>query len=111
MSQYQSAYAVRQPKRKWWTGRRKLLAFLCVIGAALVAVAVVPRALAASATHNYNDPGQLAQAVKAQEPGAVSAACAHLTGTRYTCAVDFPGNSLGSYAVTVAADGSSWSAS
>lgn len=109
MNHHHPADADRRPK--WWTWRRKFLAFLCVIGAALVAVAVVPRAIAASATHNYNDPGQLAQAVKAHEPGAVSSACAHLAGGRYSCAVGFPGGSIGSYTVTVAADGSSWSAS
>lgn len=118
MSQYEHSYAGRwqqppvtaQPKRRWWTFRRKFFAALSAAALALIAFGVL-RALPAALTHpDYHDAGQLAQAVQAHEHG-VSADCAHLTGTRYTCAVGFTGGAIGSYTVTVAADGSSWLAS
>lgn len=97
-------------RRKSWIRRHKFLA----IGAGalvLIVLAVVPLPFAARAHADYNDPGQLAQALKAQEHGAVSADCVHTAGPRYDCAVGFPGGSLGSYTVTVSADGSHYTAS
>jgi hypothetical protein len=101
---------MQSPRRSWVKRHKFLTTFLAVI-AALIAITAIPRALAASAPRDYHDPGQLAQAVKAHEPGAISADCAHLTGAHYTCAVGFPGGTLGSYAVIVAADGTSYTES
>lgn len=97
-------------KPNWWTWRRKFFAVLWCLAVMLIAAAVL-RFLPAALSHpDYRDPGQLAQAVQAREHG-VSADCAHLAGARYSCAVGFTGGAIGSYQVTVAADGSSYTSS
>lgn len=102
---------MQPPKRRAWVRRHKFLTALCAAGLVLVAAAVIiPRVTAALSPHDYRDTGQLAQAMEAREHG-VSADCAHLTASSYSCAVGFTGGAIGSYTVTVAADGSSWSAS
>jgi hypothetical protein len=56
---------------------------------------------------DYRDPIQLAAAMKSQEHAA-STSCAQLSGLTYLCSVANPGLTMGTYRVTVAADGSSY---
>lgn len=83
---------------------RKIVIVAAAVGVLAVAWAVVPHGHARA---DYRDPVQLAAAVKSQE-SAVSASCAQLSGLTYLCSVASTGLTMGTYRVTVAADGSSY---
>jgi hypothetical protein len=84
-----------------------------IFWAATAAVAAAAWGIWSAVPHghaDYRDPLQLAAAVKSHEHGA-SASCARLSGLTYVCSVASPGLAMGTYRVTVAADGSSYQAS
>jgi hypothetical protein len=83
---------------------RKIVIIAAAAAVTAVAWAVVPHGHARA---DYRDPVQLAAAVKSQEHAA-SASCAQLSGLAYLCSVATTGLTMGTYQVTVAADGSSY---
>lgn len=96
--------------RKSWIRRHKFLSALGAGALVLIVLAVIPLPFPGTAHSDYRDPGQLARAIEAQEHAA-SADCAQLPDKTYTCSVGFTGGAIGTYHVTVNADGSTYTAS
>lgn len=95
--------------RRSWIRRHKFMSALITAGVLLVALAVVPRVLAASAPRDYRDPVQLAQALKDAHHG-TAASCGKLPDGNYFCDVANADGASGTYTVHVTADGSGYQA-
>lgn len=95
--------------RRSWIRRHKFMSALAAAGLVLVALAVMPRVMAASAPRDYRDPVQLAQAMKAAYHG-TAASCGKLPTGNYFCAVANSDGASGTYTVHVTADGSAYQA-
>jgi hypothetical protein len=89
---------------------RKMRRIIVIAAVAAAAVAAGIWRPWGGGSSDYRDPVQLAQAVKDKEQGA-SASCAKLSGATYICSVAKPGLVMGTYQVTVAADGKSYTVS
>lgn len=76
---------------------------------ALIAVAAIAWGIwsVSRGSHDYRDPIQLANAIKAKEH-ATGANCGKLPGGKYLCVAANADGSSGTYTVTVSADGHSY---
>ena len=92
--------------------RRAAVASAAVIALALVAWGILhslPGSPLNRPAADYRDPVQLAQAVKGKEHSQ-TASCAKIATGKYICSV-YVNGALGTYQVTVSADGKSWQSS
>lgn len=89
--------------------RRLIIGVLVVTCAVFIVKGLTGGFRFGSSQADYRDPVQLAQAVKDAEHG-TAADCSKLSAGMYVCAVGRTGNVMGTYQVTVSADGKSWHA-